>query len=67
MFKAKMKPLEVAVVPAGLGPLMLSAPVSAAADQKSAATIRAAPVCKPCGTGKPDNPVCVCCSHSCRV
>ena len=60
MSKAKMKPLELAVVLAGLGPVMLSAPVSAA-------TTRAAPVCKPFGAGKPDNPVCVCCSHSCRV
>jgi len=67
MFKAKMKPLELAVVLAGLGPVMPSAPVSAASDLNSAATIRAAPVCKPFGAGKPDNPVCVCRSHSCRV
>jgi len=53
MFKARIKPLTFAIVLAGLGPMMLSAPVSAAVDQKSAATIQEKVTVKP---GKTINP-----------
>ncbi|MGD8629837.1 MAG: YfdX family protein [Gammaproteobacteria bacterium] len=53
MFKARIKPLAFAIVLAGLGPMLLSAPVSAAADQKSAATIQEKVTVKP---GKTINP-----------
>jgi hypothetical protein len=53
MFKARIKPLTFAIVLAGLGPMMLSAPASAAVDQKSAATIQEKVTVKP---GKTINP-----------
>jgi hypothetical protein len=53
MFKARIKPLTFAIVLAGLGPMLLSAPVCAAVDQKSAATIQEKVTVKP---GKTINP-----------
>ena len=53
MFNTRIKPLTFAIVLAGLGPVMLPAPVSAAADQKSSATIQEQVTVKP---GKTINP-----------
>jgi hypothetical protein len=53
MFKARIKPLTFAIVLAGLSPMMLSAPVSAAVDQKSAATIQEKVTVKPDKTINP--------------
>ena len=53
MFDTRIKPLTFAVMLAGLGPVMLPAPVSAAVDQKSSATVQEQVTVKP---GKTINP-----------